>query len=233
MINEKETITVENSINKKLNTFMVNDLKDKKKDIEFIFGCMKSGKSTALISEGNKAKEAKKHVMCFKLDIDNRGEGLNILKSRNGAKIEAIVCKKTDDGGEVLDMLEHINKSKKKPHLILIDEIQFWHKKTIKVLDILAKSNIKVKAGGLDMYATGKMWETSKEMFKIATKKTHKFAYCETENCGRNATHTSFVSNIKIKNKNGINIGDEGMYIANCKKCWTKNINKAKNQKTK
>ena len=191
------------------------------KKIIIYSGCMRSSKTSVLILDGMRYKKIGKNVLCFKLSNDDRGEGLNIVQSRNGLKLKAISCTKTKKGGEVKEMIKHILSSKEKVDVILIDEIQFWNKKIAKVLNKLAKRGIKIKAYGLDMYATGKEWETTKAVKKIATKKVLMTAKCETKGCKSKATRTSFIPNTTIVNKEGINVGDKE-YIVHCVKCWLK-----------
>ncbi len=108
--------------------------------IEMITGPMYSGKSEELIRRIRRVKIAKKDVKVFKPIIDNRYSNDNVV-SHSGDSIEAIPV---DHPEELYDRLEE------ETEVVAIDEIQFFSKGIIGIIEDLADQGMRVIVAGLD-----------------------------------------------------------------------------------
>ena len=175
--------------------------------IEVITGPMFAGKSAELIKRAESLIYAKKKFLVFKPKTDNRWDE-NAIKSRTGAEINSIIISKPKE------ILEHLET--KGLRAIIIDEVQFFDKGIIDVLQIAAGKGKRVIVAGLDMDFKMRPFGPLPQIMAVAEFVTKLSAVCF--NCGRAAHFSKRIIGSATKT---IEIGDES-YEARCRKCFVK-----------
>lgn len=154
---------------------------------EFIFyyGSMGSGKTSMLLRKHyNLTCDNDIPVLLLKPSKDDR-YGEDIIQSRDGLFATAISI------GEEISIIELVENSKIKPHIIMLDEIQFFSRKQIDQLkDLTDNYNIVVEAYGLKINFRGNLFgEESgsiKRLLELCTSEKYIKSSCS---CGNDASH--------------------------------------------
>ncbi|MEK7625450.1 MAG: thymidine kinase [Patescibacteria group bacterium] len=148
--------------------------------LEVICGPMFSGKTFELmhrVEKLNYLKGCKFHL--FKPAKDTRDA--NIKTRFNGLEIECISLKKPED---IFDYL------KEGSHLVGLDEVQFFQKEMLAVIDKLLQQDINVIAAGLDLDYRGETFGIMSDLLAKANSVEKLFATCFYPRCKRKASRT-------------------------------------------
>lgn len=127
------------------------NIKRKNGWIEVIFGCMFAGKSTEILKRIDVLRVTNQKYQVFSPKVDDR-YGANIISSHIGWKHPAINISKAQ---EILDKLEE------DVDFIFIDEIQFFDKDIVRILEKLANEGKKIIVAGLGADFRGKPFENT------------------------------------------------------------------------
>lgn len=154
--------------------------------IEVITGCMFAGKTEELIRRINRIKYAKKKVIVFKPNIDNRYSESDVV-SHNQKKASSIPVKNSQEIKDYLAKLDEL------PYAICFDEAQFFDAELVPLLEDLAGKGIRVIVAGLDMDFRGMPFGIMPEILARAEYITKLNAICQV--CGDVATRTQRIIN--------------------------------------
>lgn len=175
--------------------------------IEVITGPMFAGKSEELLRRLTRLEYAKKDYICFKPAIDSRS-GISQIVSRNGKKTKAIEIK------DVRDILKHVTE---KHVAVLIDEVQFFDKQLVDIIEQLADGGKRVIVSGLGRDFRGEPFGIMPELMARAEFVTKLTSICMV--CGAPATRTQRL----IKGKPAkyddpiVMVGDTESYEPRCR----------------
>ena len=182
--------------------------------IEVICGPMFSGKTEELLRRIKRAEIAEQNVISFKPSIDNRYSE-DCIASHSGQQKQSIVVE-----GEA-DILSFLIKKNRKPHVVAIEEVQFFDPSIIDVINTLVyKRDIRVIVAGLDMDYTGKPFPIMSELLSRAEKIYKLHAVCTI--CGGKATKTTKLS---LANSDIVDVGGIEKYEPRCSFHWMMNGN--------
>ena len=189
----------------------------------FKYGAMGSSKTAqALITKFN-YEERGMRVFLIKPEIDTR-DGADIIQSRIGLSATAVCIPKD------ADILEIFKKEKKKYDVIIADECQFFSKEQIDGLrEIVDRFNIPVLCFGLRTDFLTRLFPGSARLFEVADSIAEIKTICT---CGAKATVNARL-NAKgqiVTHGSQVMLGGNDKYIALCHKCWTKQIEKQKDE---
>ena len=176
-------------------------------DINVYTGPMKCGKTQKILDEAKRQQIAGKNVKIFKPTIDDRFSEQSVI-SRNGYKQNAININSIDE-------IKNYDAD-----VYVIDEFQFL-KGDLGELYKLTKKGKKFFIAGLNLTSERKTFGPMGDLLCMSDNVQMLTSVCE--NCrSEEAIFTYF----KGKQKNGdILVGDEGLYIPVCRKCYEKLIN--------
>lgn len=176
--------------------------------IHVVCGCMFSGKTEELVRLARRALIAKLTVQVFKPKIDFRG-GIHQITSHHGNSIEAIPLEDIDD------IFAHLNS----PHLVFLDEAQFFGDSIVQHVLELSKRRIGVIVGGLDTNFRGEPFGSIPDLLAIAHTARKLHAICVV--CGGKATRTQrLVDGLPAQyDQPLVKIGAEDAYQARCMAC--------------
>ena len=176
-------------------------------DINVYTGPMKCGKTQKILDEAKRQQIAGKNVKIFKPTIDDRFSEQSVI-SRNGYKQNAININSIDD-------IKNYDAD-----VYVIDEFQFL-KGDLDELYKLTKKGKKFFIAGLNLTSERKTFGPMGDLLCMSDNVQMLTSVCE--NCrSEEAIFTYF----KGKQKNGvILVGDEGLYIPVCRKCYEKLMN--------
>lgn len=176
-------------------------------DINVYTGPMKCGKTQKILDEAKRQQIAGKNVKIFKPTIDDRFSEQSVI-SRNGYKQNAININSIDD-------IKNYDAD-----VYVIDEFQFL-KGDLDELYKLTRKGKKFFIAGLNLTSERKTFGPMGDLLCMSDNVQMLTSVCE--NCrSEEAIFTYF----KGKQKNGdILVGDEGLYIPVCRKCYEKLMN--------
>lgn len=166
---------------------------------------MFSGKTEELIRRLNRAIIARKEVVIFKPELDQR-YSLDHVVSHNQSKIPAIAI---GNSKLILEM-------SKKHQVIGIDEAQFFDHGLINVCEILAKEGKRVVIAGLDMDYLGKPFGIMPQLMAISDEVLKLHAVCM--QCGEQAV---FSKRLHQANDTVL-LGAKENYEPRCRFCYLK-----------
>jgi thymidine kinase len=146
--------------------------------IELICGSMFSGKTEELIRRVRRAMIAKQQIQVFKPQIDDR-YSIEEVTSHNGQKLKAIPVADSSNIPALVD---------DKTTVVAIDEVQFFDKGIIEIVEQLADSGIRVILGGLDLDFRGVPFGPMPELMCRAEEVQKLYAICVI--CGNPASRT-------------------------------------------
>lgn len=151
--------------------------------IEVISGCMFAGKTEELIRRINVLAYAKKNIMVFKPEIDNRYSDEEVV-SHSGLKIKSFPIK---NASQILDYVtEDVD-------VVAIDEVQFFDEEVFEICERLALDGKRVMVAGLDMDFRGEPFGIMPQLITRAEFVTKLTAVCV--KCGAPATRTQRLVN--------------------------------------
>ncbi len=190
---------------------MCGSLIDSSGHIELIVGCMFSGKTEEFIRRIRKIEYAKKNIVVFKLNFDNRYSKNKVVShNKNSFKSEII-----DNSNQIAKYVEnHPNTD-----VICVDEAQFFDEDLPTVLNKLAETKVIIVAG-LDLDFKAEPFKNIEKLLSISDFVTKLHAVCI--KCGRCAVRTQRIINGKyaLKTDQQILIGSKESYEARCRKCY-------------
>ena len=178
---------------------------------EIIAGPMSCGKTEELLRRIKRAIIAKKRVKIFFPIIDTRVKG-DYIESRNGLAQDAIRV------GTSKDIFRYIEKN---DQIIAIDEIQFFDKDIIEVVQKLMEDGKKVITAGLDLDFRAQNFGSMPQLLCLADKVDKLSAICM--KCGSEyANRTQRLINGEPADINSplIMIGGDETYEARCLDCY-------------
>lgn len=149
--------------------------------IEVICGSMFAGKTEELIRRITRIKYAKKDIIVFKPSIDDRYDKTDVV-SHSQRKVKSIVVKNSDDIKQYIDTLQVM------PYAIAIDEVQFFDRGLIAIIEDLANKGTRVIVAGLDLDFRGEPFGIMPDILARAEYITKLHAICQV--CGDLATRT-------------------------------------------
>lgn len=153
--------------------------------IEVICGPMFAGKTEEIIRRVRRLHYAKKKVLVFKPQVDNRYSDDNIV-SHNKQMIDAINI------NNIREVFNYVDLS---TAAVVIDEAQFFSAEIINVVNELANAGKRVIVGGLDTDFRGEPFGPMPEILAIAESVTKLTAICVVS--GEPATRTQRLINGK------------------------------------
>lgn len=168
-----------------------------------IIGCMSAGKSSELIRRVERARLAYLPTVIFRPSMDTRSKA-DFVESRNGLQSQAVVVSNPKD------MLKYSSQAV----VIGIDEVQFFERDVIEVVQTLLRQRKKIIASGLDLDYRGKPFGPVPELLALADRVDKLMAVCR--KCGSDfacRTQRTVQSNEQIL------VGDSE-YEARCIDCF-------------
>ena len=177
--------------------------------LEVISGCMFAGKTEELIRRIKVLEFAKKKIIVFKPQIDNRYSD-NLVVSHAGSSVESIAI------NTAKEILEHV---KEDTEVVAVDEVQFFDNDIIEICDLLARRGKRVMVAGLDTDFRGEPFSMMPSLITQAEFVTKLTAVCV--KCGAPATRTQRIVDGKPANYNDpiVLIGAAESYEARCRHC--------------
>jgi len=177
-------------------------------------GTMGAGKTLDLLRVVYQYKRRDKKVWTLKLDISDRGEGVNKIQSRlEGSSTPAEPITKHDN---ILVLLDQRVKKDIETDVIIIDESQFLSGKQVEQLYRIAHlRGIPVLTYALKTTFKGEFFKGSKRLFELGDSFDEIIGLCW---CGKRAKFNARVVNGKVvMDGEEVLVGDE-MYIPLCPK---------------
>ena len=189
----------------------------------FKYGAMGSSKTAqALITKFN-YEERGMRVFLIKPEIDTR-DGADVIRSRIGLSATAVCIPKDANIEEIYE------KETEKYDAIIADECQFFTKEQIDSLRaIVDRYNIPVLCFGLRTDFLTHLFPGSARLFEVADSIAEIKTIC---GCGAKATVNARL-NAKgqiVTHGSQVMLGGNDRYIAMCHKCWTRQIEKQKEE---
>jgi thymidine kinase len=186
-----------------------------KGSLEVICGSMFSGKTEDLMRRLRRAEFAQKKVVTIKPKIDNR-KSVTCIVSHDGNEREAELF---DHDFTLLDSMISFC-SEPEISVIGIDEVQFFSKAIIPVIEYLVKQGKRVIVAGLDLDFRGEPFETTAYLLALADYVTKHKAICVI--CGADAHHTQrLINNAPAAYEDPIIlVGAEELYQPRCRVCF-------------
>ncbi len=177
--------------------------------IEVISGSMFAGKTEELIRRIKRLQYAKKNILVFKPSIDDR-YSIDEIVSHSGLSIKSIFIEKPSD------ILKYIDG---RVDAVAIDEIQFFDKEIVEIVDFLADKGIRVIVAGLDRDFRGEPFGAMPQLLTKAEFVTKLTAICNV--CGAPATRTQRLVNNKPASYNDpiVLVGASESYEPRCRHC--------------
>lgn len=171
--------------------------------IEAICGGMFSGKTEELIRRIRRAQIAKQQVAIFKPDIDSRYSADHLV-SHSELKIPSIAVK---EASEILENAVDAD-------VLGIDEVQFFDRGIVNVIEQLANDGKRVIVAGLDQDYMGVPFEPMPQIMAIAEYVDKMLAVCMV--CGNPANKTQRLTAQTEK----VVVGASEAYEARCRQCY-------------
>ena len=177
--------------------------------VETISGCMFAGKTEELIRRIKVLEFAKKEILVFKPQIDNRYSDTKVV-SHAGSSVESYV---------ISDAMEILNYVHPTTQVVAIDEVQFFGDNVCEVCNILADKGIRVMVAGLDTDFRGEPFGPMPKLITQAEFVTKLAAVCN--KCGKPATRTQRIIDGRPASYNDpvILVGAAESYEARCRHC--------------
>jgi thymidine kinase len=169
--------------------------------IEVVCGPMFSGKTEELIRRVKRVQIAKQRVQIFKPAIDVRYDESKVV-SHSSQEMDSLPVNKSTD---ILVNLKDTTR------VIAIDEIQFFDKGIVKVVEKLANRGYRVICAGLDLDYRGVPFGPMPELLAMADNVQKIQAVCTV--CGAPATRSQRLSDVK----DTVLLGETDAYDARCR----------------
>lgn len=189
----------------------------------FKYGAMGSSKTAQVLITKFNYEERGMRVFLIKPEIDTR-DGADVIRSRIGLSATAVCIPKDANIEEIYE------KENEKYDAIIADECQFFTKEQIDSLRaIVDRYNIPVLCFGLRTDFLTHLFPGSARLFEVADSIAEIKTIC---GCGAKATVNARL-NAKgqiVTHGSQVMLGGNDRYIAMCHKCWTKQIEKQKEE---
>ncbi|MDB4943739.1 MAG: Thymidine kinase [Labilithrix sp.] len=178
--------------------------------IEVVCGSMFSGKTEELIRRVKRARLAKQRVLLFKPRIDNRYDDVKVV-SHEGLKAEATPVSSSKELAAVVEQSATMGGQ---PHVVGIDEAQFFDDGVVSVAEQLANAGIRVICAGLDQDFRGQPFGPMPALMSIAEYVTKLQAVCA--RCGAAACRSQRL----IGMEGQLFVGGAADYEPRCRRCF-------------
>lgn len=185
-------------------------MKYKAGELIAIVGGMFSGKSTELQRQGRRKELAGDNVLYFKPALDNRYDQKSV-ETHDGRKVSAHVLETSLSILGVIALFGDMNPEKQ---TICIDEVQFWDKDIVKVIDICLMNGTDVVVSGLDMDRFGEPFGCTPILMAKAEQVIKLRAVCS--GCGDNA----YISAGLFESEEQNVVGEADKYTPLCRTCY-------------
>jgi thymidine kinase len=182
--------------------------------LEVICGSMFSGKSEELMYRLRRAEYAKKKVLTIKHEIDNR-KSYSCIVSHSGGRREAYPIGNCEESLRTLQRLTDTS-----VEVVGIDEIQFFPKKTIDIIQYWLDEGIRVILAGLDLNFRGEPFGIVPDLLAMADEIIKLRAICMV--CGNEANFSQRLINGSPASYDDetILVGGEECYEPRCRPCF-------------
>lgn len=182
--------------------------------LEVICGSMFSGKTEELMRRLKRAEYAKQNVLTLKHHLDNR-TSYTCIVSHNGQKREAFPM-----GGSIARLNKIIELASNDVQVVGFDEIQFFPKNTLEIIDTLINLGKRVIVAGLDLDFRGEPFGIMPILLALADNVTKLRAICVV--CGKDSYNTQrLINGIPAKYDDPtILVGASECYEARCRTCF-------------
>lgn len=174
--------------------------------LEVVVGGMFAGKSTEVQRRGRRYELAKKDVLYIKPRLDDR-YAENESVTHDGHRVTAMNI-------EVDDVIIAVGNVATSYDVFVFDEVQFFNKKVIAMVQALLRQEKIVICGGLDMDFLGQPFPITAHLMAMAEEVVKLHAVCV--HCGDNA----YVSQRLSEDKSTVVVGND--YQPLCRKCYNK-----------
>ena len=175
--------------------------------IEVVTGCMFSGKTEELIRRVVRARYAKQDVVIFKPKIDQRY-----------STTEVVSHSKLSLSAHLVDRADEIWKLGQGHTVVAIDEVQFFGKHVVPVVESLANTGSRVIVAGLDQDYRGQPFQPVPTLMAIAEFVTKNLAICM--QCGNPANRSQRIVNRTER----VLVGETEAYEARCRRCFSPDL---------
>lgn len=175
--------------------------------IEVITGPMFSGKSEELIRRLKRAQIAKRHVLCFKPDLDLRYHRTAIA-SHSLQTLDAITVPNVEGLKAILfPLIDGVE-------VIGVDEAQFFDTSLVPLSLELVHMGKRVILAGLDTTFAGEPFPPIPDLLAVSDEVVKLSAVCT--QCGAPAIHTQRLG----ADQSLVLVGAAGLYEARCRTCF-------------
>jgi len=175
--------------------------------IEVITGPMFSGKSEELIRRLKRAQIAKRHVLCFKPDLDVRYHRTAIA-SHSSQTLDAITVPNVEGLKAILfPVIDGVE-------VIGVDEAQFFDTSLVPLALELVHMGKRVIFAGLDTTFAGEPFPPIPDLLSVSDEVVKLSAVCT--QCGAPAIHTQRLG----ASQSLVLVGAAGLYEARCRACF-------------
>jgi thymidine kinase len=181
--------------------------------IEVICGPMFSGKTEEIIRRLRRAQIARQRVVVFKPKIDDRYDAVEVV-SHSRQRIESMPVERA------ADILENVRKME--PHVIGVDEAQFFDDALPGVLEDIADAGVRVICAGLDLDYLGRPFGIMPALLSVAELVTKQHAVCMV--CGGPASRSQRVSDKLADDGKQVLVGAQDAYEARCRGCFVRGV---------
>lgn len=171
--------------------------------IEVICGSMFSGKTEELIRRVKRALYGKQKVQVFKPKIDNRYDEILVV-SHSQLKLTSQPVERAE---EIFYSL------RPETQVVGIDEVQFFGKEIVSVVEALAARGIRVICAGLDQDYQARPFEPMPQLLALAEYISKELAICVV--CGNPANRSQRL----IESGERVVVGAAGAYEPRCRRC--------------
>lgn len=177
--------------------------------VEVISGCMFAGKTEELLRRLRVLSFGKQRIQLFKPLIDDRFDAKMVV-SHAGSKQESIQIK------DAKDILSYIDETSE---IVAIDEVQFFDKDIVMIVDELANKGIRVMVAGLDLDFRGEPFGVMPQLITQAEFVVKLTAICT--KCGAPGTRSQRIINGEPADYYDpiIMVGASESYEAVCRHC--------------
>jgi thymidine kinase len=176
-------------------------MKNKAGELTLIVGGMFSGKSTEAQRHGKRHELAGRRVDYFKPKTDDRYEK-DSISTHDGSHVKAKVISKSS---EILFSIADV---------VVIDEVQFFDRDVVKIIDLLLMKGVHVIAAGLDLDRFGEPFGMVPDLLAKAENVTKLKAVCQS--CGDDA----WVSAGSFESDQIVEVGEKDKYVPLCRTCY-------------
>jgi thymidine kinase len=178
--------------------------------IEVVCGSMFSGKTEELLRRVKRARLARQRVVLFKPRIDNRYDDVRVV-SHEGIKADAMAV---SSAAELLSFID----LQGPPHVVGIDEVQFFDDAIVDAADKLANAGVRVICAGLDQDYRAKPFGPIAALMSIAEYVTKLQAVCS--RCGAAACRSQRLVGLEGQ----LFVGGASDYEPRCRRCFVAGV---------